>query len=127
MGNGTGGPSGLGRAEKGQRVGVALEHIKADKREQAERFLDLFWRNEDAWPAEDQPTRVNTRLLYPTEANADGTYTYAWLFDPFVEGANYSVRTLLRKMYGEEKAAEYVQLWVDAHASDQVEHILVQT
>jgi hypothetical protein len=127
MGNGTGGPSGRGRAEKGQRVGVALEHIKGDKREQAERFLDLFWRNADAWPVEDQQTRDNTRLLCPTAANEDGTYTYAWIFDPFVEGADYSIRNLLKKMYGDEKAAEYVQLWVDAHASDQVEYVLLQT
>jgi hypothetical protein len=66
-------------------------------------------------------------LLYPTAANADGTYTYVWLFDPFIEGAGCSIRNLLRKMYEEEKAAEYFHLWVDAHASEQVEHILMQT
>jgi hypothetical protein len=25
-----------------------------------------------------------TRTLYPTEANEDGTYTYVWLMDPVV-------------------------------------------
>ncbi len=127
MGNGTGGPSGLVRAERGQTVGVALDYIKRDKREQIERFYDLFWHNPDAWPAEDQQTHDITRLLYPTEANEDGTYTYAWIFDPSIEGADYSIPSLLQKMYGDEKAAEYFHQWVDAHASDQVEHILVQT
>ena len=122
-----GGPSGVVRAEKGEKVGVAIDHIKGDKREQIERFYDLFWHNPVAWPAENQLVRDSTRLLYPTVANADGTYTYVWLFDPFVEGAGYSIRTLLKKMYGEEKAAEYMNLWVDAHASEQIEHILEQT
>ena len=127
MGNREGGPSGLVRAEKGQKVGVALDYIKSDKREQIERFYDLFWHNPDAWPAEDQQTHDHTRLLYPSEANEDGTYTYAWIFDPFIEGADYSIRNLLKKMYGDEKAEEYLHQWADAHASDQVEHILVQT
>lgn len=66
-------------------------------------------------------------MSYPTDANADGTYPYAWIFDPFIEGADYSISSLLSKMYGYEKAAQYVRLWVDAHASEQVEHILVQS
>jgi hypothetical protein len=127
MDDGNAGQSQLGRAEKGQKVEVVLDHIKADKREQFERFLDLFWRNLDAWPAEDQQIHDNTRLLSPNKANADGTYTYAWLLDPFIEGANYRIRTLLQKMYGEEKAAEYFHLWVDTWASERVEYMLVQT
>jgi hypothetical protein len=74
MGNGMGGPSRLGRAETGQRDRVALDHIKW---EQVERFFYLFWRNRDAWPVGDQQTRDHTRLLYPTAAHEDGTYTYA--------------------------------------------------
>jgi hypothetical protein len=29
----------------GQKVGVALDRTKSDKREQVERFYDLFWHN----------------------------------------------------------------------------------
>ncbi len=118
---------GLARGREGEKVQVVLDHIRGDKRHQAESFYDLFWHNPDAWPAEYQEARTTTRLLYPTEANDDGTYTYAWLFDPVVEGADYDILKVLKKMYGDQKAEEYFRSWADAHASEQVAYSFEQT
>jgi hypothetical protein len=115
-----------GRAHTGQKVLIVLDHIKGDRREEVERFYDLFWHSPGVGPPEDQATHDNTRLLYPSEANDDGTYTYAWIFDPFLEGADYNIPSLLRKMYGAEKADEYFRLWADAHVSDPAIYTLVQ-
>lgn len=115
------------RAVKGQTVQVVLDHIKGDKREQFEHIYDLFWHHPSVWPTEDQAVRDNSRLLYPTEANEDGTYTYAWIFDPRIEGGEYNIHTLMKKIFGDELGEEYFQQWVDAHASDQDGYLFVQT
>ena len=104
---------------------VLLNHVKADKWEQHQRFV-----HDVLVPAmeEVEPSAVrHTRFLHPAEQNEDGTYTSVFLMDPLVEGADYDIMGLLTKAYGEEKAEEYVLFWGETLASPQVGYDLTQS
>lgn len=113
------------RARNGELVWVLLNHVKADKREEHENFVENI-----LIPAAekiDTTALRHTRFLHPTEQNEDGTYTYVFLMDPVIEGAEYEIEILLTKAYGEEKAKEYGQQWDDSLASPQVAYSLIQS
>ncbi len=113
------------RTLEGERVWVLLNHVKADKWEQHERFVHHI-----LMPAVKQvaPSALrHTRFLHPAEQNEDGTYTSVFLMDPLVEGADYDILSLLEKAYGEDKAEEYIQLWNESLAGPQVGYDLVQS
>jgi hypothetical protein len=112
-------------AVEAERVWVLLNHVKADKWEQHERFV-----HDVLVPALEkvEPSALRrTRFLCPVEQNEDGTYTSVFLMDPLVEGADYDIMSLLKKAYGEEQAEEYIQLWGESLASHQVGYDLVQS
>jgi hypothetical protein len=105
------------RAAVGERVWVLLNRVKADKRELHEKFVHDVLR-----PAALQvsPTIMQkVRFLHPTEPNEDGTYTYIFLMDPVVDGADYSIENLLKQVHGEEKGQEYNQMWLDSLTEEQ--------
>jgi hypothetical protein len=113
------------RAAEGERMWVLLNHVKADKREQQERFVHHI-----LMPAAKQVALSalrHTRFLHPAEQNEDGTYTYAFLMDPLIEGADYDILSLLQKAYGKDKAEKYIVLWNESLASPQVGYHLVQS
>jgi hypothetical protein len=113
------------RATTGERVWVTLNHVKADQRELHEQFVHDILR-----PAAEQvdPTTVRkVRFLHPTEQNEDGTYTYIFLMDPFVEGADYSIDNLLNQVYGDAKGQEYFQMWLDSLAEEQHGYEVIQS
>lgn len=116
------------RASKGDTVWVVLNHVKSDKREQFEKFIhEIFWpASNKLGPAEQQAFK-QTRVLHPVEPNEDGTYTYVFLMDPVISGANYSILNYLEKMYGEKKAQEYAAMFNDALNTPQVGYTLVQS
>ncbi len=103
------------RAVEGERVVVWVNHVKADKWEQHQHFVhDILM---PATEKVDAPVYRHTRFLHPGQQNEDGTYTSAWLMDPLLEDGDYDIPSLLKKAYGEEKGAEYHQLWVDSLVS----------
>jgi hypothetical protein len=103
------------RAVEGEWVSIWVNHVKADKWEQHERFVhDILM---PATEKVDPPVFRHTRFLHPRERNEDGTYTSAWLVDPILEDGDYQIVSLLKKAYGEEKGQEYYQLWLDSIAS----------
>ena len=116
------------RASKGDTVWVLLNQIKADKREQFEKFV-----HEILWPVAlkldpiDQKVAKQTRVLHPVEMNKDSTYTYVFLMDPLIPGASYEVMYYLKKGYGEEKAKEYSKMFGECYASPQVVYVLIQS
>lgn len=67
------------------------------------------------------------RFLYPAKQNEDGTYTYVFLMDPVIEGAEYDIEILLINAYGEGKIKKYGQQWHDFLASPQVAYSLIQS
>jgi len=106
------------RATEGERVWIWVNHVKADKWEQHERFVHDILK-----PATEQVDAAvfhHTRFLHPSRPNEDGTYTSAWLMDPGLEGGNYEILSLLQRTYGEEKGAEYYHLWTDSLVRSQV-------
>lgn len=113
------------RAKEGEQVWVLLSHVRADKREQFEHFVhDLLT------PAAAKSLPVahgQTRFLHPVEPNEDGSYTYVFLMDPVVGGADYRIDHLLQQMYGDELAAEYNKIWHESMIGTQVGYTLVQS
>ncbi len=116
------------RAAEGDTVWVLLNHVKYDKRQQFENFIEeTFWPKAADLNAGDQMAFNQTRVLYPAEMNGDSTYTYIFIMDPAISGEDYSVSKFLTKMYGEEKAAEYLKTFEDWYASPQIRYVLLQT
>ena len=116
------------RASKGDTVWVLLNHIKADKREQFEKFVhEILWPLAQKLEPADQQVAKQTRVLHPIEMNEDSTYTYVFLMDPLIPGASYDVMYYLKKGYGEEKAKEYSNMFGECFASPQVGYTLIQS
>jgi hypothetical protein len=115
----------IGRAATGERVWVLLNRVKADKRELHEKFVHEILR-----PAAvhiDPAIVSKVRFLHPTEPNEDGTYTYFFLMDPYVEDAEYDIESLLKQVYGAEKAQEYMHMWLDSLAEPQSGYEVIES
>lgn len=120
--------SGRKTAAEGEKVWVIINHIKADKRQQFEKFIhEIFWPMATKLGAEDQRVFRQTRVLHPTKAEADGTYSYIFIMDPIVEGADYDIDNLLKKMYGPEKAAEYGKMFDETKVREQTQYLEIQS
>ncbi|GAA4395562.1 hypothetical protein GCM10023187_02610 [Nibrella viscosa] len=52
--------------------------------------------------------------MHPVKANPDGTYTYLFIMDPYIKGEDYDIESLVKKMYGAQKGAEYYKLFAEA-------------
>lgn len=120
----------LVRASTGDTMWVLINHVKSDKREQFERFV-----NEILNPAvrklaltdnQVMSQLTQTRTLYPTKPNEDGTYTYVWLMDPLVLGADYSFQALFSRTYTEEETEQYIQMFNDALIHPQEMYVEIQ-
>lgn len=121
----------VGRAARGDTVWVILNHIRPEKRAQFERFLhEIFWpggqRVGQADPVVAR-TFAQTRILHPTGANKDGTYTYAFLMDPVLGNADYTILNLLKKAYPAAEAERYYrEMFLEARAGGS-SHRFVQS
>ncbi|WP_128548491.1 hypothetical protein [Larkinella soli] len=102
-------------AKQNETVWVIAYPVKAAKRAQYERFIhEIFWPGAKNLPAAEQKVFRQTRVMHPTEPEADGSYSYLFIMDPVIKGADYGIESLLKKMYGEKKANEYFKLFKDA-------------
>lgn len=112
-------------ARRGERVGIWVDVIKADKREAWERLLhDLI---APAVRERDPELLRTTRLLEPAAANEDGTWTFVILPDPLDERSDYDATRYVREAFGEAKAAEADRIWDDCHARPQYEIDLLES
>ncbi|GAB4036660.1 hypothetical protein GCM10028809_49590 [Spirosoma gilvum] len=115
-------------ARSGETVWVCLDPIKKDKRAQYERFLhEIFWPGAAKLSPAEQKVFRQTRILHPTKAEPDGSYSYFFVMDPVIKGGDYDIPSLLTKMYGKAKAAEYSKLYDTAHAHPQVCYVTTQS
>ncbi len=111
----------------GQSVWILLNRVKADKREQFERFnRDILWPAIQQGDVTRQQTGRQTRVLHPTDVNEDGTYTYVYLIDPVVEGADYDIEKLLKQHLGEEQGARTFQLFTECFDRPQEGYSLIE-
>jgi hypothetical protein len=115
-------------AKPGETVWIFVNPVKADKREQFEKFLhEIFWPGAKKLSAADQRVFKQTRILHPVEAEEDGTYSYVFVMDPVIKGRDYDIPSLLKKMYGEAKGLEYYELFESSLSGPQRGYIETQS
>ena len=111
-------------ASPGESMWVILNHVKADKRQQFEKFV-----YEILLPALEEGAKVDltskkiieqTRMLEPRSANKDSSYTYIWLMDPIVKDADYSYPGILNKVYSPEETKKYISMNDECLVSPQI-------
>jgi len=111
-------------SKQGDPMWVILNHIKADKRQQFEKFA-----YEVLLPALEENAKSNlttrkmigqTRMLEPRRANKDSSYTYIWLMDPLVKDAIYSYPGILKRVYSPEETKKYISMNNECLVSPQV-------
>jgi hypothetical protein len=115
-------------AKPGDQVWVWTYPVKADKRQQYEHFVhDIFVAGAGKLDAAEQQAFRQTRVMHPSKANPDGSYTYLFIMDPVVKGANYDIESITKKMYGPSRGAEYYKLFEDALAGKDVGYRTIQS
>jgi hypothetical protein len=116
------------RAAKGDTVWVIVNHIKADKKAQFEKFItETFWGASNKLKGNDKTVFKQTRVLYPTQPETDGTLSYIFIMDPVLSGGDYDIYNLLTKIYGDQKASEYNNVFNETAASEQTMYIEIQS
>ena len=117
------------RAVEGDTLFLAFHDIKAESKEEYERLTHEMILDRIS-EADQQAEYISTlvRMLHPTEANEDGTYTYLFIFDPIYSG-NYGFNTtnLLTKIYGEERGKELDEQFVATMAGPQRSYFMIQS
>ena len=113
------------RAHEGEDVWVMLNHIRTERREAFEHFLHVVLMPAIANTHPDTYNKV--RVLHPAKPNEDGTYTYIFLMDPVLQGADYEIGNILNEYYKSDLANEYMKIWEDALASPQVGYYMTQS
>lgn len=119
------------RATEGEPIAIWVNHVKSNRQEQFEQFLDAFLKGADEvvktgkGEAPDLRAYRSVRLLKPAQAEEGGTYTYVFLADPYIEGANYDILAMLKKTYSDEEAHRIFGLFEESLARSQ-DGIMVQ-
>ena len=117
-------------SKQGDPMWVILNHVKADKRQQFEKFA-----YEVLLPALEENATSNlitrkmigqTRMLEPRRANKDSSYTYIWLMDPLVKDAIYSYPGILKRVYSPEETKKYISMNNECLVSPQVAYPVKQ-
>ena len=117
-------------AALGEPMWIVLNHVKADKRQQFEKFAyDVLL------PALKENAKTNlstknlisqTRMLEPTRMNQDSSYTYIWLMDPIVQDGDYGYESNLSQFYSPEEVKMYVSMADSCLVTPQVGYRLKQ-
>jgi hypothetical protein len=121
--------TGVMRGTPGDTVRVIVNHVRADRRDQFDRFLHavLYPAMVQAAP-NDSLTALQmqrARVLAPTGMSADSTWTYVFVVDPVVSSASYSFSRLFARVYTQAKADSSMQLFRDALARPSETYIEV--
>jgi hypothetical protein len=116
------------RAKEGDSVWIYINHVKADKRQDFEKLLhEVFFDSSSRLSDDQRRVFQQTRILHPTQAEKDGSYSYVFLMDPVISGGEYDIEKLMEKIYGKENAKQYMTRWASAEAREQTGYILVQS
>ena len=117
------------RAIEGDTLFLAFLDVKAESKEEFERLTHemLFDRISEA----DQQAEfiaTKTRIMHPSKANEDGTFTYLVMFDPTYSGKyNFTASNLYAKIYGAEKGKELDAQFGETLAGDQKSYTMIQS
>ncbi len=72
-----------------------------------------------AMKREDTEVFKSLKFLVPEEQNEDGTLTYMFIADPYLEEKNYDIFEVLVSQYGRTRAEEYFDRWISCFAYEQ--------
>jgi ketosteroid isomerase-like protein len=104
-------PPPVQRASFNDSVLIVLNQVKPDKVTQFEDFnMNIL---SPAGTETNPQVKATVRMQKPVSANADGSYTYVYLMDPFKGNLNYSIEYTLNAKFGKEKADEYMKMYLD--------------
>jgi hypothetical protein len=59
------------------------------------------------------------QFLAPEGQNEDGTYTFVYVANPYLEDKNYDILAVLVAEYGRLRAEEYFDIWLSCFAYEQ--------
>ena len=117
-------------ASSSEPMWVILNHVKADKRDQYEKFVYKVLLPALEMSALDDSSSSKiieqTRMLEPRRANKDSSYTYIWLMDPLVKKANYSYPGILNRVHSPEEAEKYISMHNECLVGPQVSYPVKQ-
>lgn len=117
------------RAVEGDTLFLAYMDVKAESKEEFEQLTHemLFDRISEA-DQQAEAISALVRMLHPTEANEDGTYSYLFIFDPVYTG-NYPFTTtnLFTQIHGEERGKELDEQFAATMAGPQRSYVMVQS
>ena len=105
----------LPRAGDGERVTICIETIKAEKKAEFDHLL-----HDVLGPAGlETNSRVfeKTRLIEPSEANSDGTWSYVSILDPVISDGDYGVHHTLESKYGPAESAKHAKAYQECYAA----------
>lgn len=57
--------------------------------------------------------------MIPEETNDDGTLTFMFIADPYLDEKNYDIFEVLVQQYGRARAEEYFDRWISCFAYEQ--------
>lgn len=118
------------RAQPQDTVWVITTHIKADKQDQFEQFMDEFRALGNQTVVDDPdfaPAYESTRILYPAGANEDGTFTYFMVIDPIITGFAFSINDILERYLPEPEAKLLHSTFTESLASPQHQWVTLQS
>lgn len=120
------------RASDGQPVAIWITHVKADRRADFEALIEKFWKSGEAafrsgkMNNEMRAAFRGVRMLYPQAPEQDGTYTYVFLVDPYLPGANYEMLDFWRLSYPEDEAQKLDEQMGEMMAAPQGQIYVIQ-
>ncbi len=115
-------------ASEGDTVWVVVNFVKPEMRDQFERFVhEVFWPKSAALDDVGKRTFRQTRVLHGAKPEEDGNYTYIFLMDPVIVGADYDIQNLLRRMYPKDKADAFYRMFEETLAREGEHYTLVQS
>lgn len=117
------------RAAEGDTLFLAFHDIKAESKDEYERLVHDMLLDRIA-EADQQAEYIarQVRMLHPTEANEDGTFTYVFIFDPVYTGDyGFNTLNLYTKIYGEERGKELDEQFAATMAGAQRSYMMIQS
>jgi len=100
-----------------------FNQVKPARRQEYLRFFHEILSPALCSLARDQACQA--RLLEPTLANDDGSYTYVLLVEPAYEGVDYSIPVVCNNFYGGHQSQVYLKTWSDILARVDGRYLLV--
>jgi len=102
---------------KNGKTMVAINHILPQRAGQFEMLTKTVIL--PAIKREDVQVFNSLKFLIPEETNDDGTLTFMFIADPYLDEKNYDIFEILVQQYGRARAVEYFDRWISCFAYEQ--------